>query len=49
MGVETPEEITTVMDRGVYDDAQNNESRYCERDAITLLRTCLKDKPLELK
>ena len=24
------------------------ESRYCKRDAITLLRTCLKDKPLEL-
>ena len=24
------------------------ESRYAKRDAITLLRTCLKDKPLEL-
>ena len=24
------------------------ESRYSKRDSITLLRTCLKDKPLEL-
>ena len=24
------------------------EARYSKRDAITLLRTCLKDKPLEL-
>ena len=24
------------------------ESRYSKRDAITLLRTCLKDKPLEM-
>ena len=24
------------------------EARYTKRDAITMLRTCLKDKPLEL-